>query len=537
MSEQQLYIKLADTIKKMDNIERNADSSLKGYFFQIHFTLNKVLCLEGNNIKVYVEKVEDVLEDALQEEGKIRIIQVKHHETKTYNSTYTEPMLYLYKSFLISKIDNVSDYFDFNLVKYDLSNEREAEEVFQSALKSGSKKNLKIKDEIQKLEQEISIEKIQLYDEFLNLCRITTSLDIENTVSSSKQYIKEMFAGEDEKLKLIDDFYGWAWVHIVDNLDKKDFYITKNLLRELFLGKVVNIKEYLENQNWKDMKNSFDNININLSDIGQNVEEIRGDIKNVRKGIATLVKEKENDENGLILIFINQIIKEIKDEIEDEEYDDELEEEGIELLSDILVASLNEIRDFILKQIENDLGKYYFLLSIVTTSIDEIDFQTNKIQHFYQCSNDIKTFIRRLTKIYFYKKYIEKSIKRIGEMFNFVGKGIWMISAKDNYNINLLGGEDSSKRNSCINSLMKKYRYNYDNNFPDLILLKGNKRGSVSDLDITKGSNQHINYAKKRIDKREREIFLKCINCLDEGDYSTVKDCTNIFKFGCEINI
>ncbi|MCC3377788.1 hypothetical protein, partial [Cohnella sp. REN36] len=85
---------------------------------------------------------EDILEktDVIKQDEKINIIQVKHHETQTYDSTYTEAILYFYKNFLIAKINRLSQYFNFTLVKYDLSGEKDIGTIFTKSLASTSKK-------------------------------------------------------------------------------------------------------------------------------------------------------------------------------------------------------------------------------------------------------------------------------------------------------------------------------------------------------------------------------------------------------------
>lgn len=537
MAEDIIPINLDEIIKLIDVEERKADSSIKGYFFQIHLTLNRVLSSDIATKEHYIEKIEDILEreDLVKEDGKINIIQVKHHETLTTDSKYTEPILYFYKNFLIAKGGGVADLFKFTLIKYDFSGDKDVERILNAGLISKGQKNMELQGEISQLIRKIGIPQEELENEFIENCEIITTLDIKSIKENNVSLIQGLFEGDEDKKLLAENFYAWAWIYVINNFSSSDFYLTKKKLIDMFSQKAGEIQNALVDQRWLQME-------VSLSGIGEKVESIGEDVTTIKSGVTQLIKEKDEDLNLGITSHICDLINDLKEEIISEDYDDE-EFNDIEYLSDELIKMLDEIKDFILNNIkENDEKKYYFLISLVPVSIGKEDFSMNKINFFFKHSHNIDTFIRRLLKIYFYKKYIEKTVSACSDLFEFVGSGHWMLKAKNNdtgleYYVNLLGGYDKSNKFSGLNALMKKYLFSYDGNFPDLILFKGNKKGYVSKIDISKGDINNIKNVKKRIDRKNKDLLLKCITCLKDDDFGTYSDCANIFKFGCEIEI
>ncbi|PGL47815.1 hypothetical protein CN922_21880 [Bacillus cereus] len=532
MVKKAIDVGLEELIKKMDIEERKADSSIKGYFFQIHLTLNRVLSSDIDTTEYYIEKVEDILEreDLVNEDGKINIVQVKHHETKTTDSKYTEPLLYFYKNFLIAKTGGSSDVFRFILIKYDYSGEKDVEEILKSALKSKAKKNIELQGEIQQLINGIGSDNKDLEKEFINNCKIITSLDLKSTMDKNISIIRDVFKEDKEKVDLAEDFYSWAWTYVVNNFSNHGFYLTKKKLIYLFNSKVNEIRNFLVDHRWNAMETLVTNLGANFESMGANINTIKEDISDLKK-------ENEVAENNDIKVTMSKLIEALEEEINHDEYYEEIE--GIQYLDEELLKILNEIKSFILNQLEeSDDKKYYFLISLIPESISKEDFLSNKVKYFYKHTHNIDTFLRRLVKIYFYKKHIEKTVNDISELLGFIGNGYWMIKAKEDskdYYVNLLGGYDKSSRIWGLNTLMKKYIYCYDNNYPDLILFKGNKKGEISKIDISKGQSDNIGVIKRRIDRKKRELHIKCINCLKDDDYNDYSDCANIFKFGCEI--
>lgn len=536
MKKEIIPINLDEIIQLMDVEERKADSSIKGYFFQIHLTLYRVLSSNVATTEHYIEKIEDILEreDLVKADGKINIIQVKHHETTTTLSKYTEPLLYFYKNFLIAKNGGVSEAFKFTLIKYDYSGDKDVESVLRAGLISEAKKNIELQVEISELISKIGIPKILLEKEFISNCEIITSLDMKAIMEKNIDLIRGLFVGHQEKIALAENFYAWAWTYVIDNFSNSDFYLTKIKLMEMFSQKAEEIQNFLVDQRWVQME-------MSLSQIGEKVGTIGVDVTAIKTGVSQLIKDRDEELNTEITFLINNLIDDLKEEINSDDYDEEYQD--IEYLSDELLKMLDEIRDFILCNInENDEKKYYFLISLVPVSISREDFFKNKINFFYKHAHNIETFVRRLLKIYFYKKFVEKSVSHCSDLFLFVGNGHWMLIAKNSdtnieYYVNLLGGHDKSSRFSGLNALMKKYLFSYDGNLPDLILFKGNKRGYVSKIDISKGDTSNIKNVKKRIDRKNKDLLLKCITCLKDDDFGDYSDCANIFKFGCEIEL
>jgi hypothetical protein len=536
MAKEVIRNSLDEIIKLMDIEERKADSSIKGYFFQINLTLYRVLSSAIATTEHYIEKIEDILEreDLVKVDGKINIIQVKHHETTTTDSKYTEPLLYFYKNFLIAKNGGLAESFKFTLIKYDFSGDKDVETILSAGLISRAKKNIELQEEISEIISKIGIPKILLEKEFISNCEIITSLDMESIMGKNVDLIRGLFEGDNEKITLAESFYAWAWKYVIDNFSNSDFYLTKKKLIEMFSQKAEEIQNSLVDQSWLQMKES-------LSQLGANVQTIGVDITTIKEDISHIRKDSDVELNLEIKFFISNLIDELKEAINNDDYDEEFAD--IEFLSDELLKMLDEIKNLILDNIEgSDEEKYYFLISLIPESINKEDFLRNKMTFFYKHTHNIETFVRRLLKIYFYKKHIEKTVSDCSELFAFVGNGHWMLKAKNadtntEYYVNLLGGHDKSSRVSGLNTLMKKYLFCYDNNFPDLILFKGNKKGNISKIDISKGESNNIRTIKRRIDRKNKDLLLKCITCLKDDDFGNYSDCANIFKFGCEIEL
>jgi len=532
MAEQTIDLSIEEVIKKMDIIERKADSSIKGYFYQIHLTLKQVLNSDFEKTEYYIEKIEDILqrEDLIKEEGKINIIQVKHHETKTTDSKYTEPLLYFYKSFLIAKQAGKSEVFKFTLMKYDHSEDKNARRILEAGLVSKAEKNIQLQGEIETLISDINIDRYTLEQEFLSGCNIITTSNLQSTIQDNINAIQLIFAEDTYKAKLAKEFYSLAWTYVVDNFAVEDFYLTKKLLKDLFIQRADQIEEYVVDNRWIMMERS-------LTSLGRDIKDVRVGITTIKDGINEIKEASRVNVTNKVHSFLSALIDDLKEEVNDDEYDEEVNE--VEVLCDELLTMLDEIKDTILNQIQQgDEQKYYFLISLIPVPINKEEFLEDQISYFYKHKHEIETFLRRLLKIFFYKKHIEKTVIKCIEIFEFIGNGIWMLKEKNNnkeYYVNLLGGEDKTKRASGLNTLMKKYIYSYDNNFPDLIFFKGSKKGNISKIDISKGEIKNIKQVRRRIDKKDQDLFIKCINCLKEDEYNNYLDCKNIFKLGCEI--
>lgn len=534
MAKQGIDTSIDEVIEKMDLEERKADSSIKGYFFQIHLTLNRILNSDLEDTKYYIEKIEDILEreDLVKEDGKINIIQVKHHETMTTDSKYTEPLLYFYMNFLVAKNYGKTNLFKFTLIKYDYSGEKDVNRIIRAGLESKAVKNLELQEKITKLIAEIKIDNRELEEEFISCCEIITSLDLKSIKEKNVQIIHDFFNDDKMKSSLAENFYSWAWTYVINNFTQEDFYLTKRNLLDLFTEKIDEIQNFVVDQRWVIMEEA-------LSELGDSIKLIGTDITAIKDGVTSLQKVSEVTINKNITQFISRLIDDLKEEINNDYFEEE--NDSIEFLSDELLNLVDEIKAIILSNIEeSDEKKYYFLVSLSPESINKEEFLTDRLKYFFKQEYNIDSFLRRLVKIYFHKKHIEKTVNDSSELFEFVGNGLWMLKAKENdkdYYVNLLGGHDKSSKASGLNTLMKKYIYSYDNNYPDLILFKGKKKGEISKIDISRGESNNIGIMRRRIDRKKKDLHLKCITCLKDDDFNDYSDCANIFKFGCELGV
>lgn len=531
------YISLMEEINgiisQIDNPARSAESSIKGYFFQIDATIKRILECDNDSTRFYIEKVEDILEvgDFIKEHDKINVVQVKHHEKDTDNSDYYKPLLYFYLSYLIIKNANLEKHFLFILVKFDETKEQKyINNIIEEALISENKGYVSIIAKIRDLETEISETRTVLVGEFSSICNIVSYQSYNDLMEENIKLLKSMYVGDESKAKIAQDLYGKAWVHIKNGITKKDFYVTKSDLKNLFQESYEEIMDYILDINWKDFRDFLRGLSAQINRMDNTLIEASQNIK--------LMVGNKLDE------IIYDCVLDIIQSIDDYGYDSKINEQDYRTVGEVFRSEIfNEVQSFILTNIEGSPSKqFYFLISVLPNYIVEQEFLKNPLNNFLKYSKDICSFIRRLSQIYYYRKYKKGDVKSLTELVHIDNNGIWLVKHND-FSFSLIGGDDfTSGGYSQINKICKKYYDFYGSNYPDILLYKVNKerRGKVSTIDITKvGENPNTTYyisrMQRKITERNRDLFVQCLNCLQEEDYESYSMCENIFCGKCEV--
>ncbi|MBD3917584.1 hypothetical protein H8B09_02370 [Paenibacillus sp. PR3] len=166
---------------------RNAYSSIDGYFYQFELTLLHILMdqssedpfqdqFPGVNSQYKIELVEDYAKYFIDSGNEyVRLAQIKHHNKYAGNSEYLEAILWLYYSFL--RLENNAGHLNkkFNIFHYDRSPKKDTASV--------------LKDAFEKNENETEANKQHpVYHRILELG--TDSLQMRNKFISQTQFVK-----------------------------------------------------------------------------------------------------------------------------------------------------------------------------------------------------------------------------------------------------------------------------------------------------------------------------------------------------------
>lgn len=535
--EESILIKeISDLINKLDDVERQADSSIKGYFYQVDVTLQRILDCKDANKKFYIEKIEDILEVGnVNYDGEfINIVQVKHHEKKTTNSTYYKPILYFYLSFLKIKEKNIEDKFKFTLIKYDESNLKDVRSVLNDGLLK-SKDNEKLREKINIFEKKIKINRKELFDKFEKVTTIIHLSDYSKLINENIDKLK--YIKNEKDYEMCKNFYGFLWIYLKDNFLKNDFSITREKLLNVLEKNMEKLNENLQDKNWQQLQCQVVNIDKKLNDIDVTTKNTERIIQGIKDDISIL---KEDKYNKNIKIKVKECIHKISDNIQGYDYDDEIYNNLT--IEDIFCRNmLNEFEKFIDQNLNSINDEKYFLLSIMSKYSSEGDLDNLSTDELNKNEYIIESYIIRLIEIYYYLKFIRKDISQLNELIYIDNKKIWHLKFihkdKGEIFISLLGGEDKDPKSRCseLNLISRKYENFYDDKYPDLLLYKSEKRGLFSRLDISKYKDQprYITKMKKKITKIERDICIKCLSCLEENEFDEYGKCENLFNYKC----
>lgn len=534
-------------IEELDDKDRQADSSIKGFFYQIDVTLKRIL--NDEDCKEFcIEKIEDILElgNVANDGNYINIVQVKNHERETTDSTYYKPIAYFYLSFLKIKEKQLEDKFRFTLLKYDKSESKNVKSIINDVLNISKDKSFNsLRSKIKVLEQKVNINQNKLMDEFYRLVSFIDMGEYSNLVKENINKLKEIF---NCTYDVAENYYGFLWVYIKKNFfeQKMKASISKKVLLEELKNNINDITEFLLDENWRYMKDIIFSINKKLNSIEETVKDSNGKIGSIEKiTMETLetTRALTSTKADNLCNLVYRCIASIKDRIIGYECERQIYKDFT--AEDIFCHKiLDEIQEFIKSNINSDYDVKYFLVSISSkyASNGELEKISNKDIDYEK--NVIESYIVRLSQIYYFRKYIKEDATCLKDLIYIDDKKIWHIRFKhedkgDVY-VSLLGGIGHDPTNRCLelSSILRKYDNFYRDKYPDLMLYNNKgKKGYVSKLEISKykddGNTAHIKKVKRNIAKIDRDIFIKCLGCMEEDDFEEYKKIANLFKFEC----
>jgi hypothetical protein len=488
-----------------DNQDRNAYSSINGYFYQFELTLLHLL-EDGEEQDSFgettgdrpsefrVELVEDYVK-YYEKDGKqhIRAAQIKHHTTYAGQSKYIEAVLWLYCGFL-KYYQLERDDLTYKAVLYHFDRSPDDKDMLKALTKGLDENKDKDKDkQDEAYRQIVEIEKkyrdVELRAEFSKISEF-------KKVTYSLQEIREKLKG---KLRLryssVRGEYNEAYLYaaavsklINDGRDKNT--LSLELLDHYF-------------------KNEHPQVNSDFY------------TRKIIDQVICLIAEHVED------VEYPQTISSFLGESEVPSVDEELVNKYIKIA--------RKLKDFMMGKLQIPEYRKSFLNTVVAGKVSSYEINAlSEYERFLDYSDSIKAFIAKLAKIVFYHQSLPDETVDLNHWFE-IGSSVWLFkypyeARRDGVILGDVRQSDYAPR--VMGELLERLSENKIK--PNVWYL-----GLVG--DIRSHHKQKYKPTQTKIDDEDSpckpgddSFYIQCLNCLGVTQYDRIDTVSNIFMEKCK---